>query len=124
MKRSVLSAAFVLLLPAVALAMEHAHEVWGGWVECDSGYVMLSNACVAPSVAAERDFIVSSLPSAGDGAPGTCPSGGCSYSAPAYYSIDAAPAYYGGGWSSPYYDGIGWGSAYYGGWSRGLDPLS
>jgi hypothetical protein len=113
MKRHPFSLAFVLVLPAFAMAVEHAHEVWGGWVECDRGYVMASNECISESDAVEQKVVVSDLPSAGDGAPGTCPSGGCGYSmAPSFYSVYSAPAY-GGDWSTGYYGG--WNS---GGWSR------
>jgi hypothetical protein len=80
-----------------------------GWYSCAPGYVLRRGACLAESeIPAGPEFIVSSLPSAGDGAPGTCPSGGCgSYVTPSYstfvysggssYDYWSAGFYYGGG---------------------------
>src|SRR6185295_9985172 len=76
-------AAALSLFSVDVLALENAHEVWGGWLECDSGYVMTrEQRCILESEALADRFIVSELPSAGDGAPGTCPSGGCWAPAP------------------------------------------
>lgn len=90
-------AALLMLLATPAFAADlppHMQRTWGGWLECQRGYVMRANECVTPDVIAAEKFIVSDLPSAGDGAPGTCPSGGCEQPAPQVVYRDR-----------PYYDG-------------------
>ena len=78
----------------------HMERVWGGWISCSQGYVMRNRECLAESeIPPGPEMVVSSLPSAGDGAPGTCPSGGCgSYVASSYRASYSSPAY-GYGWS-------------------------
>jgi hypothetical protein len=82
-----------------------------GWYSCAPGYILRRGACLAESeLPAGPEIIVSSLPSAGDGAPGTCPSGGCgsygSYVAPSYstfvYSAGSSYDYWPTGF---YYNG-------------------
>jgi hypothetical protein len=46
------------------MAMEHAHEVLGGWLECDRGYVMSGYECISESEAVEQKVVVTNLPSA------------------------------------------------------------
>jgi hypothetical protein len=66
-------ATFVLLALAtpVIAADPHAHQIPGGWWECDSGYVSKPQTggaiCVPQDEALADRFVVSSLPSAGDG---------------------------------------------------------
>jgi hypothetical protein len=97
-------AVLIALGASPTLALEHAHQVWGGWLECDRGFVMRANECVSLEQIEADKFIVSDLPSAGDGAPTTCPSGGCSSAvAPTYYYAYSAPFL--GDWSYPYVGG-------------------
>ena len=104
--RASLVALAVLLVAFPAFAIEHAHEVWGGWVECDRGFVMRANECVSLEQIEADKVIVSDLPSAGDGAPTACPSGGC--------YADVAPSYYDAYSASPF---VGWSYPYVAGWS-------
>jgi hypothetical protein len=56
----------------------HMHEVSLGLFECDRGFVMTVASCVSEDMMVRGpQFEISSLRSAGGGAPGTCPSGGC-----------------------------------------------
>jgi hypothetical protein len=100
-------------LEAKATLPPHVVEVmpgWG-WYSCAPDYILRRGACVAESeIPPGPEIIVSSAPSAGDGAAGgrLCPSGGCgSYATPSYStfvysggsSYDYWPTgfYYGGG---------------------------
>lgn len=61
-----------LALAGVAIASDlppHFVAVGGGWYECERGYVMRNGReCISEVVAAaEERFVVSALPSAGDG---------------------------------------------------------
>lgn len=97
-------AAFLLaLLPSIALAAEHhAHQVGGGWWECDAGYVSKSVTggvvCVLESEANADKFVLSTVPSAGDGSrvARSCPSGGCV--APTQMVIDSGEYVTPSGW--------------------------
>jgi hypothetical protein len=56
----------------------HMHEAALGLYACDPGFVMTKAGCVADATVVHGPTIeISALPSAGEGAPGTCPSGGC-----------------------------------------------
>jgi hypothetical protein len=94
----------------VALATDlppHMEHVGGGWVSCARGYVLQNHRCLSDAEVVHGPTLeISSLPSAGDGAPGTCPSGGCGSFMGSSYLAYSGLAY--GGWSTPYY----------GGWSR------
>ena len=97
---AILRALAVVLVAFPAFAIEHAHEVWGGWVECDRGFVMRANECVSIEQIEAHRVIVSDLPSAGDGAPTACPSGGCYADvAPSYHDVYSASPFV--GWSYP-----------------------
>ena len=60
----------LLLATAIAAADLPPHMVptWGGWLECEKGYLMRGNACVSEADVQAEKFVVSNLPSAGDGA--------------------------------------------------------
>jgi hypothetical protein len=95
-------------LEARAELPPHVVEVAQGLYSCERGYLIKQGRCIPfeelpPGPAME----VSSLPSAGDGAPGTCPSGGCGAwysSTPSYSFVYAGANYYGAGWPG-FYDG-------------------
>src|SRR5205085_11987544 len=91
----------------VALAADlppHMEHVGGGWVSCKRGYVLLNHRCLSDAEVVHGPTVeISTLPSAGDGAPGTCPSAGCGFFMGSTYLAYSGPAY--GGWSSPYYGG-------------------
>jgi hypothetical protein len=65
-----------LLLVLVVLPFEYMPGLW----TCPRGYVIRSGQCLADAEVVHGPVMeVSTVPSAGDGAPGTvCPSGGCS----------------------------------------------
>jgi len=94
-------------LAATAVLPPHVVEVGEGLFSCERGYVIREGRCI-PFEELEHGPVVevSSLPSAGDGAPGTCPSGGCgSYVTPSYSTF----AYSGGSsydyWPTGFYYG-------------------
>jgi hypothetical protein len=71
----------------------HFEEVAYGLYACERGYVLMNGRCLTDAEVPHGPMVeVSDLPSAGDGARGTCPSGGC-YQARArnmpYYYPDA-----------------------------------
>lgn len=76
----------IVLFAVAAQAAElppHMMKTWGGWLECSPGYVMRdARECVTAEEIRAQSFEISSLPSAGDGAPTSCPSGGCDEPAP------------------------------------------
>jgi hypothetical protein len=105
------------LLVAPAFAVE-PYEVDVGLWTCPRGYqIQTDGTCKSDAKLPHGPVVeISSLPSAGDGAPATCPSGACdALLAPLFYSIYSAPMQFAhGDWSWPYYDG--WSSwPYYGG---------
>jgi len=86
MRRIRRACCFLLFCSTVAIGVDfppHVIDAGGGWISCERGYV-LQNHC-GPS---DADVVhgptieISTLPSAGEGAPGTCPSGGCRSAAP------------------------------------------
>lgn len=94
----------MVLLASATYAAEvppHARSAGGGWYDCEPGYVMTRGACISEPEIAANAFEVSSLPSAGEGAPGTCPSGGCAQPAPRIIYQQRTPVYY----SYPVYTG-------------------
>ena len=100
---------FLCLLAAPVFAVE-PYEVDIGLWTCPHGHVIQRDGtCKSDDEIPHGPVVeISSLPSAGDGAPTTCPSGGCdSLAAPFYWSIySAAAAQLGyGASSSPYYGG-------------------
>ena len=109
-------ARLVVLLLAIAapsLAADlspHMIEV-GGWLTCERGYVIKQGRCISFADIPPGPVVeISELPSAGEGAPATCPSGGCSsFVAPSDWASYSGPGY-GAAWSYPYY----------GDWSRSL----
>jgi hypothetical protein len=73
-------------LEARAELPPHVVEVAYGLYSCERGYLIRQGRCI-PFEELEHGPVVeiSSLPSAGDGAPGMCPSGGCdSFAVPSY----------------------------------------
>jgi hypothetical protein len=83
---------------AVAESGDHLEPVGGGWYSCERGYILRGGECVAETaIPPGPEVIVSDLPSAGEGAPTTCPSGGCDSFAPSYWRVYSGPTY--GGWS-------------------------
>jgi hypothetical protein len=93
------------VLEARAVLPPHVVEVAEGLFSCERGYLIKQGRCV-PFEELEHGPVVevSSLPSAGEGPPGTCPSSGCgsSYSAPfsstLVYSGAGQYGYYGASW--------------------------
>jgi hypothetical protein len=56
----------------------HFEEVAYGLYACERGWVLYQGRCVTDTEVPHGPVVdISSLRSAGDGAPGTCPSGGC-----------------------------------------------
>ena len=85
-----------------AVLPPHMKEVDFGLYACDRGYVLVDGHCLTDAEVPHGPVvIVSDLPSAGEGAPGTCPSGGCYRSGPR-----SVPYYYAGG------SGLSWGDAF------------
>ncbi len=93
-------------LEARAELPPHVIEVAQGLYSCERGYLIREGRCIPFEELDHGPVVeVSSLPSAGDGAPGACPSGGCDSwysSAPVYstlvYSGAGQYGYYGTGW--------------------------
>lgn len=114
-------AASVSLLVAPASGVE-PYEVDVGLWTCPRGYqIQLDGTCKSNDELAHGPTVeVSPLPSAGDGAPTTCPSGGCgSPFEPLLFSSSFVPAQLAYGlWDWPYHGG--WPSwSDYGGWPWG-----
>jgi len=102
-------AVLLLAIAARSLAADlspHMIEV-GGWLTCERGYVIKQGRCISfADIPPGPTVEISELPSAGDGAPGTCPSGGCGSLAPSYWSVYSGVTQSGyGGWSGSYYGG-------------------
>jgi hypothetical protein len=100
-------AGLCLILATVIQAADlppHVIDAGGGWISCERGYVLQNHRCLSDAEVVHGPTIeISTLPSAGDGAPGACPSGGCgSFVAPSYWAY-SGPSY--GGWSYPYFGG-------------------
>ena len=87
----------------------HVVEVAYGLYSCERGYFIRQGQCIPFEEIPHGPVVeISSLPSAGDGAPGTCPSGGCgSFAAPSYSSFVYSGAGLGYGYDWPLYFG-GW----------------
>jgi hypothetical protein len=96
-------------LVAKAELPPHVIEVAQGLFSYERGYLIKQGRCIPYEELAHGPIVeISNVPSAGDGAPETCPSGGCSsYASPSYpvvysglgqYGYDYWPAgfYYGG----------------------------
>jgi len=86
----------------------HVVEVATGLYSCEQGYLIRQGRCIAFANLPTGPIVeISNLPSAGDGAPTTCPSGGCSfYVAPMYWVSYPAPVYGsfdGGRWNHAHY---------------------
>ncbi len=95
-------------LEAKAELPPHVVEVAQGLYSCERGYLIKQGRCIAFEELSHGPVVeISNLPSAGDGAPGTCPSGGCSSYAAASYStlVYSGAGQYGYGWPGLYYDG-------------------
>jgi hypothetical protein len=98
-------------LEALAELPPHVIEVAEGLFSCERGYLIRQGRCISfadipPGPAME----VSSLPSAGDGAPETCPSGGCGSwysSTPSYSFVYSGVSSYDYWPSGFYYGGLG-----------------
>jgi hypothetical protein len=99
------------LLAASSAVAAEPYEVDVGLWTCPRGYqIQHDGTCKSDDEIPHGPIVeISSLPSAGDGAPTTCPSGGCdSLAAPFYWSIYSAATQLGyGAWSSSYYGGCG-----------------
>ncbi len=98
-------------LEARAELPPHVVEVAYGLYSCERGYVIRQGCCISLADIPPGPVVeISSLPSAGDGAPRICPSGGCgSYVMPTYLTSYSAPAY-----GYPWYGYGGWPGFYYG----------
>jgi len=123
-------AALISFRVAPAFAVE-PYEVEVGLWTCPRGYqIQTDGTCKSNAELPHGPVVeISSLPSAGDGAPTACPSGGCdSLLAPLFYSIYSsiysAPMLGYGAWDWRYYASSsswlyhdGWTWPYYSGWA-------
>jgi hypothetical protein len=79
----------------------HVIEVAEGLFSCERGYLIKQGRCVSYADIPPGPVVeISSVPSAGDGGPGTCPSGECGSwysSTPSYSFVYSGASYYGGG---------------------------
>jgi len=110
------------LLAASSAVAAEAYEVEVGLWTCPRGYqIQRDGSCKSDAEITHGPVVeISSLPSAGDGAPTTCPRGGCdSLLPPVFLSIYSAAMQFGySGWSDPNFRG--WGTGFSGAeWALG-----